>query len=469
MTAIEKLIADLGGLSPRPKLRVLAASGQLGYGIPAAAFQAGLQRSPHVIGADMGSIDPGPAYLGSGQMATTPAITKRDLALVLKGARALNVPLIIGSAGTAGTATQLDGVVDIVGEIAHEEGLHFKLAVISADMPRETIIKAIGRGNVTPIGAITELDENAVDQATNIVGQMGIEAFHRALSAGADVVIAGRACDTAVFAAVPTLLGYPTGTATHMAKIIECSSICCVPGGRDAMLGTLDEQGFELESMNPERRATPTSVAAHSLYEQADPYTVSEPDGVLYVDDAHYEALDDRRVRVTGAVWKPAERPSVKIEGAEWLGERAILLAGAADARFIDKIDEILATVQDTVANILPPDPEHPYQLYFRRYGLDGVVDWPTPPEMPPREILLLGECVAATADEAKSVIAVTRQHLLHQGFEGRLSTGGNLAFPLTPPEMNAGTAYRFNIYHIMTLDSVADLARLFPVHYEEI
>jgi hypothetical protein len=187
------------------------------------------------------------------------------------------------------------------------------------------------------------------------------------------------------------------------------------------------------------------------------------------VDDAHYEALDDRRVRVTGAVWKPAERPSVKIEGAEWLGERAILLAGAADARFIDKIDEILATVQDTVANILPPDPEHPYQLYFRRYGLDGVVDWPTPPEMPPREILLLGECVAATADEAKSVIAVTRQHLLHQGFEGRLSTGGNLAFPLTPPEMNAGTAYRFNIYHIMTLDSVADLARLFPVHYEEI
>ena len=38
---------------------------------------------------------------------------------------------------------------------------------------------------------------------------MGVEAFARALDGGADVVIAGRACDTAVFAAVPQMLGYP--------------------------------------------------------------------------------------------------------------------------------------------------------------------------------------------------------------------------------------------------------------------
>lgn len=469
MTAFEKLATEIGERTPRPKLRVLAASGQLGYGIPEAAFEAGLKRKPHVIGADMGSIDPGPAYLGSGEMATTRAMTKRDLRLVLKGARGLDAPLIIGSAGTAGTKSQLNAILEIVREIAAEENLHFKLGLISADMPPDTIIDAINKGNVQPIGAIADLDENAVNKATNIVGQMGIEAFHRALRAGADVVIAGRACDTAVFAAVPTLLGYPMGAAMHMAKIIECSSICCVPGGRDAMLGTLDDDGFELESMNPERAATPTSVAAHSLYEQADPFTVAEPDGVLHVGEARYEALDERRVRVSGAVWKPAEKPSVKIEGAEWLGERAVLLAAAADARFIDQVDDILAAVQDTVASILPPDPEHPYQLYFRRYGLDGAVDWPNPPDVPPREILLLGECVAATRDEAKSVIAVMRQHLLHQGFPGRLATGGNLAFPLTPPEMNAGTAYRFNIYHIMTLDNADELAPLFPVRQEQI
>ena len=66
-----------------------------------------------------------------------------------------------------------------------------------------------------------------------------------------------------------------------MAKIIECASLCCVPGGRDSILATLDDDGFVLESMAEQRRATPVSVAAHSLYEQADPFTVYEPEGRL--------------------------------------------------------------------------------------------------------------------------------------------------------------------------------------------
>ena len=324
-------------------------------------------------------------------------------------------------------------------------------------------------GDVAPIGAIAALAGDTVRAASNIVGQMGLEAFERALATGADVIVAGRSCDTAVFAAAPVKLGYPIAPAMHMAKIIECCSICCLPGGRDAMLGTLDANGFELESMNPDRRATPVSVAAHSLYKQADPYSVSEPDGVLHLDHARYEAIDERRVRVSGAEWRPAARASVKIEGAERIGERAILLAGAADARFIENIDDILHAVEATVREILPPDPANPYALHFRRYGLDGVVDWPAPPEQPPREIFLLGECIAASAEEARSVIATFRQHLLHHGFSGRLSTGGNLAFPLTPPELDAGTAYRFSIYHLMSLDDPRELATLFPVRTEMI
>jgi hypothetical protein len=52
----------------------------------------------------------------------------------------------------------------------------------------------------------------------------------------------------------------------------------------------------------------------------------------------------------------------------------------------------------------------------------------------------------------------------LHHGYEGRLSTGGNLAFPFTPPEVSIGPAYRFNIYHLMR---TANLARLFPLEIE--
>ncbi len=469
MSAFEKLSAAIAGNSTLPPLRVLAASGQLGYGIPEPAFRAGIDRDPHVIGADMGSIDPGPAYLGSGRMATTAAMTKRDLRLVLTAARRLDVPLLIGSAGTAGTGAQLDATLAFVREIAREEGLEFKLASITADMPAERVVRALELGDVAPIGAIAALEGDTVRAASNIVGQMGIEAFERALETGADVIIAGRACDTAPFAAVPALLGYPMAAAMHMAKIIECCSICCLPGGRDAMLGTLDGAGFVLESMNPDRRATPTSVAAQGLYEQADPYSVTEPDGILRLDDARYEAIDERRVRVSGAEWRPASRASVKIEGAERVGERAILLAAAADDRFIENIDDILQAVEATARELLPSDPAHPFTLHFRRYGLDGVVDWPAPPEQPPREIFLLGECIAETAEQARSVLSVVRQYLLHHGFSGRLSTGGNLAFPLTPPEMDAGTAYRFSIYHVMWLEDRGELASLFPVRTEMI
>lgn len=106
-------------------LRILAASGQLGYGIPADALAAGVARKPHFIGCDMGSIDPGPAYLGSGELATSPEVTRRDLALVLRAARSLDVPLIIGSAGTAGAAPHLRTTLQMIREIAREHGLHF--------------------------------------------------------------------------------------------------------------------------------------------------------------------------------------------------------------------------------------------------------------------------------------------------------------------------------------------------------
>jgi hypothetical protein len=151
------------------------------------------------------------------------------------------------------------------------------------------------------------LNEADIDEASHLVGQMGTEAFCRALQADADVVIAGRACDTAIFAAVPALLGCAMAPAMHMAKIIECASLCCVPGGRDPILATLEGDSFVLESMDPERRATAMSVAAHSLYEQSDPDRVAEPEGVLLVRSARYEEIDDYR-RSTSPPRESSER-----------------------------------------------------------------------------------------------------------------------------------------------------------------
>jgi hypothetical protein len=462
-THLDRLREQLcGSGGTRAPFLALSASGQLGNGVLEKAFRAGLERRPHSIGADMGSVDPGPNYLGSGKMAASDTIARQDLALILEGARAHDIPLLIGSAGTAGARPHLEHTLDLVRAIARERGLHFRLASIAADMPREVVKAAIRRGEVSPIGAIGALTEADVDGASHLVGQMGIEAFQRALATGADVVIAGRACDTAVFSAIPAALGYPIGPAMHMAKIIECCSIACMPGGRDAALGTLDDRGFTMESMSPVRHATPLSVAAHSLYEQADPYTVSEPEGTLHVEDARYTALDEHRCRVEGAVWVPAARPSVKIEGATRVGERALLLAGCADPSAIARIKTILPEVEQVVRSIVAGD----YRMYFRVYGIDGVVDWPAPPASPPREVFILGEVIADTPDLAKAATTVLKQYLLHHGFPGRVSTAGNVAFPITPPEVQTGTAYRFSAYHVMQVDA---LEPLFPVVVEDV
>ncbi|MGH7153920.1 MAG: acyclic terpene utilization AtuA family protein, partial [Acetobacteraceae bacterium] len=296
-------VLDVVRRARRP-LRLLGASGQLGYGIPTPAFNAGLAREPDLIGADMGSIDIGPTYLGRGEMATAPAATRRDLRKLLLGARRLDVPLVIGSAGSAGAKPHLDATLAMVRDIARADGLSFRLGVLRADVDRRTLRRALAAGEITGLDGMPPLTGEDIDAAAHIVGQMGSSPFRRALLADIDVLIAGRSCDTAIFAALPTLLGFPPGLAMHAAKIIECASLCCVPGGRDAILATLDDEGFALESMAPQRRATPVSVAAHSLYEQADPYAVHEPEGTLDLLAAGYVAVDDRRTRVTGAVWK---------------------------------------------------------------------------------------------------------------------------------------------------------------------
>lgn len=462
MTASARILEEIH--RARRPMRLVGASGQLGYGIPTPAFQAALARAPDMIGADMGSIDIGPTYLGKGEMATAPAATRRDLRKLLHGARGLDIPLVIGSAGSAGAAPHLDATLALVREIARADGLHFRLGVLRADMPRPMLHAALAEGRLRPFDGMPQLTGEEIDAAAHIVAQMGTGPFRRALEAGVDVLIAGRSCDTSIFAALPSLLGFPMGLTMHMAKIIECASLCCVPGGRDCILATLDDEGFELESMNPARRATPVSVAAHSLYEQSDPFGLTEPDGTLDLLAARYEARDDRRTRVTGAAWRPSTHPTLKLEGARKIGERAILLAGAADPRFIARHREILPAAAAVVRDLVCEDQPEDYTLTFRVYGIDGVRMAPPANEPLPGEVFVLGEVIAPTAERAAEVMRTTKQYLLHHGYPGRLSTAGNLAFPFTPPEISTGPAFRFNVYHLLHL---ADADAPFPLEIE--
>src|SRR5712691_9793843 len=158
MTASARLLDNFAKSNGSEPIRILGASGQLGYGVPTPAFNAGLERAPHLIGCDMGSIDPGPYYLGSGELATAPAATRRDLRKVLLGSLKLNIPLVIGSAGAAGAKPHLEQTLAIVREIARDEGLHFRMGVLHADIDRNLLKKALQTNGVSPIDEIPALD-----------------------------------------------------------------------------------------------------------------------------------------------------------------------------------------------------------------------------------------------------------------------------------------------------------------------
>jgi len=457
VTATERLLQ-----THRPAdgpLRVLAASGQLGYGIPQAAFERGMQRRPHFIGCDMGSIDPGPYYLGSGEMAAPAPMVRRDLELVLGAALAAGIPLVIGSAGTAGAGPQLDATVAILLEIARDQGLRFRLTTVRSDLSAAQVIAALDQGSLAPIGPMPQPSRDEVLECTHIVGQCGSETLARALQTPTDVLLAGRACDTAIFATLPEMLGYPMALCLHMAKIVECTSLCCRPAGRDAMLAELALDGFTLESMNPDAHATPASVAAHALYEQADPFEVDEPGGTLLLRDAHYEALDAHRTRVSGAQFRPRARATLKIEGAARVGERCVLLAGVADPTMLGCLPQALRAVEERVRHLVPGD----WALHSHVYGQGAV--HPLPGEHHSRhEAGLVIEFIATDAALARTAAGVFKQNLLHYGYPGRVSTAGNLAFAFTPSEIDAGTAYRFVLYHVMRDAPLHDIFRIASV-----
>ena len=204
------------------ELRILSPTAILGYGFPLASFQAGLDRDPHAIAVDAGSTYPVPYYLGSGQSFTQRSAVKRDLRYLIEAALERKIPLIIGTAGGSGAKAHVDWNLAIIQEILKELKLQANLAVIYSDIDREFLLQELKKGRVEPLGPVDQLTEEDILAATNLVAQMGLEPIMEALERGAQIILAGRAYDPTVFAALPVLKGYDPALALHMGKILEC-------------------------------------------------------------------------------------------------------------------------------------------------------------------------------------------------------------------------------------------------------
>jgi len=448
------------------ELKCLSATGQLGHGIIADAFRRGVARRPHVIGADMGSTDIGPYYLGSGNTESSRDMIDRDLELVLTAGRELGVPVIIGSAGSSGALPHLQKTLEAVERVSRERGLSFKLTTITADIDKDYVKRRLAEGRITPCGPLPDLTVETVERASRIVGQMGTEPFLAALREAPDVIIAGRSCDASVFAAKPIFDGFDPGLAMHAAKIIECASFAADPGGRDAMLATIRDDHFELESMNPIRRCTPVSVAAHSLYEQPNPFEVVEPGGKLDLSGSRYEAIDERRTKVSGSRWLEADAYTIKLEGVQSIGYRCFSLGAIRCPIATAQMDEVLKGVEEITRGIVS-DKYRPdeFRLKYRVYGRDGVMqDREVNANFAPNEVFVITDVVGRTQQIADGVCSVARYYLLHYFYKDILATAGNVAVPFVPCDIPTGEAFEFSIYHLV---EEPDPLVLFPMqHY---
>ena len=128
------------------EVRVIAPNGTIGAGYKEKSLERGIALKPHVIACDGGSADSGASYLGAGIPKSSRQAVKRDLRLMFLGREELGVPLIIGSCGTSGADIGVDWVHDICLEIASEENLHFKLALIKSDQDKVYLKKRLKEG-----------------------------------------------------------------------------------------------------------------------------------------------------------------------------------------------------------------------------------------------------------------------------------------------------------------------------------
>ncbi len=453
------------------EIRILSATGILGSGFREDTLKRAMALKPDFIGADSGSTDPGPHYLGSGDTLFSESAYKRDLRLMLLAGRAAKIPVIVGSACTAGSDPQLARLTRIAREIAREDKLTFKMAAIHSEQDKGYLKRKLGAQKITPLANAPHLDEAVIDRSAHIVGMAGIEPFVEALEHGAEVIIAGRSSDTSIFSAMPVMKGFNPATVWHAAKILECGAACVVLRKYpDCMFATLTNGSFVVEPPNPEYRCDPASIASHNLYENATPYELVEPSGVLNTYTAKYDAVSDRAVRVSGSTFKPAERYTIKLEGAELAGYQSLIIGAVRDPiilrQFDSWLDGLTKATRDRIAAVFGEGIEAKYRFDVRVFGRDATMG-PLEPDLTiGHEVGLVFQVTADTEALAAALIKSVGHIAVHYPVPEWTGLITSIAYPYSPSELHRGACYRFNMNHVV---EPATPLEMFPIEYENV
>jgi len=338
--------------------RILVPSGVLGLGFDREALKAGVALKPDAICIDGGSTDSGPFSLGTSTSKYSRAACLSEWRDLMAARAELDVPLIIGSAGTCGSDDMVDWMLEITREIVREQKQQgqdksLSIALVYTEQDQDVIASAFKDGRINALEPDIGLDESP------------------------DIIIAGRTTDTAIISALPLANGCHPGASWHAAKIVECGALCSTHPTSGVIVVDIDDTGFTLYPLATNARCTPTSVSAHMLYENSDPFKLYEPGGYLSVTNAHYEAINERTVRVTGSEWIATEPYTVKLEGARLVGFQCTLLALLRDAHYVENaqawVERLSEYLADNVSNSLTLN-EDDFHIEFRLIGVNATL-----------------------------------------------------------------------------------------------
>lgn len=437
---------------------VLAAAGMLGSSFDATGFYRALEQNPDVIGCDSGTSDSGPFYPGAGKPRMNRKAAKRDLQLMITEGVKRKIPVLIGSAGTAGADPNVDWVVEIVKEIATEQNLHFKLAEIKTELTHEQLYHYMEEGRLHPLEGAPAFTDRDLDTLSRCISVIGAEPFIKALEEGAQVVIAGRSTDTSIFAAVPIMHGLENGFAWHAAKVLECGTLATVfEKYHGSMLAWIREDSASIEPGHPEMAASPVSIVSHTLYENTDPYHLPEPGVLLVTEDSCYKQETDRRVRLTGT--RLEKRPyTLKLEGVKFEGYRRVAVAGVSDPLILKQFDSWLAQCERDARNKIRLGMGLGGDDYRMRHLIYG-----NPKDPDTSCVGVVFDILARTPEDADGIISNVWHTALHVPIKDWEGAQSQTAFPFSPPTLMTqenGATYSFCLNHVIEVDDPLETCR---------
>jgi hypothetical protein len=257
--------------------------------------------------------------------------------------------------------------------------------------------------------------------------------------------------------------GADPGGSWHGAKIAECGALCSNNPTSGVVLVEFDQTGFTVEAMSDKAFCTIETVAAHMLYENADPFILFEPGGYMDVTNASYTIQEKGKVRVEGANWIKSDRYNVKLEGAKIVGYQSTLLVLLRDRHYVENSKKWITNLSNFLESQIQEKmalDSSSYSLEFRLIGVNAVLGELETSSGNPVEVGVLCIVTSKTDTISTEIAKLINPFLLHYPLTDNEELP-TFAFPYSPVHSDRGCVYEFALNHTLELNNPMEVFRI--------